>query len=68
MVCPVEIAVEKQLGLVNKLISRKWVSRTIVRAKRWCITTSKWTAVGAISTRRMGYWVNMDTAYITCNE
>jgi isoleucyl-tRNA synthetase len=66
---PVEIAVEKQLGLVNKSdievlgiekfnkACRDFVYNNIAMDQGW----------GAF-TRRMGYWVDMDKAYITCTN
>ena len=66
---PVEIAVEKQLGLVNKseievmgidkfnATCREFVYSNIERDMGW-----------GEFTKRMGYWVEMDSAYITCTN
>lgn len=66
---PVEIAVEKQLGLVNKseieimgidkfnATCREFVYSNIERDMGW-----------GEFTKRMGYWVDMKTAYVTCTN
>lgn len=66
---PVEIAVEKQLGLVNKseievmgidkfnATCRDFVYSNIERDMGW-----------GEFTKRMGYWVDMKTAYVTCTN
>lgn len=66
---PVEIAVEKQLGLVNKseievmgidkfnAACREFVFSNIERDMGW-----------GDFTKRMGFWVDMNSAYITCTN
>ena len=66
---PVEIAVEKQLGLVNKseievmgidkfnATCREFVFSNIERDMGW-----------GDFTKRMGFWVDMNSAYITCTN
>jgi len=66
---PVEIQVEKQLGFKNKNevlefgidkfneVCKKFVYENIEMDHGWRTLTS-----------RMGYWVDMDTAYITCTN
>jgi isoleucyl-tRNA synthetase len=66
---PVEIAVEKQLGLVNKseievmgiekfnAACREFVFSNIERDMGW-----------GDFTKRMGFWVDMKSAYITCTN
>jgi isoleucyl-tRNA synthetase len=66
---PVEIAVEKELGITNKKqidelgvakfnhACREFVYRNIEQNQGWRELT-----------RRMGYWVDLDNAYITCTN
>jgi isoleucyl-tRNA synthetase len=66
---PVEIAVEKELGITNKKqidelgvakfnhACREFVYRNIEQSDGWRDLT-----------RRMGYWVDLDKAYITCTN
>jgi isoleucyl-tRNA synthetase len=66
---PVEIAVEKELGITNKKqidelgvakfnhACREFVYRNIDQSDGWRDLT-----------RRMGYWVDLDKAYITCTN
>lgn len=66
---PVELAVEKELGLTDKsqietlgvdvfnAACRAMVDRNIAMPEGWRTLTS-----------RMGYWLDMDSAYITCSN
>ncbi|MFN8358818.1 MAG: isoleucine--tRNA ligase [Candidatus Kapaibacterium sp.] len=66
---PVEIAVEKQLGLVNKSdIEKMGVEKFNRACKEMVYNNIKMDGGWSDFTRRMGYWVNMDTAYITCTN
>ncbi|MBK9248723.1 MAG: isoleucine--tRNA ligase [Ignavibacteria bacterium] len=66
---PVEIAVEKQLGLVNKSdIEKMGVEKFNRACKEMVYNNIKMDGGWREFTHRMGFWVNMDTAYITCTN
>ena len=60
---PVELGVEKALGITKEDIGKKI---TVEEYNKACRTdVMKFTSVWENLTRRMGYWVNMDDPYIT---
>ncbi len=60
---PVELGVEKKLGITKEDIGKKI---TIEEYNRTCRTAvMEFTEVWKNLTRKMGYWVNMDDPYIT---
>ncbi|MBL7975541.1 MAG: class I tRNA ligase family protein, partial [Candidatus Kapabacteria bacterium] len=66
---PVEIAVSKQLGLLNRKDIEKYGIDRYNKACRDLVyehinMDGGWRTL----TRRMGYWVDMDSAYITCTN
>ncbi len=66
---PVEIAVSKQLGLLNRKEIEKYGIDRYNKACRDLVyehinMDGGWRTL----TRRMGYWVDMDSAYITCTN
>ena len=63
---PVELGVEKKLGITKEDIGR---SISIEEYNRTCReAVMEFTDVWENLTRRMGYWVNMDDPYITYNN
>ncbi len=66
---PVEIAVEKQLGLINKSdIEKMGVEKFNRACKELVYSNIKMEGGWRDFTRRMGYWVDMDAAYVTCTN
>lgn len=66
---PVEIAVEKQLGLADKAdIERYGMDKFNKTCKEFVYHNIEMDMGWKYLTERMGYWVNMDTAYITCTN
>ena len=60
---PVELGVEKALGITKEDIGKKITVEEYNKACR--ADVMKFTGVWENLTRRMGYWVNMDDPYIT---
>ena len=60
---PVELGVEKALGITKEDIGKKITVEEYNKACR--ADVMKFTGVWENLTRRMGYWVNMDAPYIT---
>ncbi|MDE7069400.1 MAG: isoleucine--tRNA ligase [Alistipes sp.] len=60
---PVELGVEKKLGITKEDIGRKISVEEYNRACREAVM--EFTGMWEDLTRRMGYWVNMDDPYIT---
>ena len=60
---PVELGVEKALGITKEDIGKKITVEDYNKACRTDVM--KFTSVWENLTRRMGYWVNMDDPYIT---
>ena len=66
---PVEIAVQKQLGLVHKSdVERLGVERFNAACKEFVYKNIEMSGGWGAFTARMGYWVDMDAAYITCTN
>jgi len=67
---PVEIAVEKTLGLTNKpMIEKFGVDKFNQACKDYVYNTINQQEYGWNAfTRRSGYWVDMDKAYVTCTN
>ena len=63
---PVELGVEKKLGITKEDIGRKISIEEYNRTCREAVM--EFTDVWENLTRRMGYWVNMDDPYITYNN
>ena len=66
---PIEIAVEKKLGLTyKKQIEEYGIDRFNAECKKlveyYIETDQGWRAL----TQRMGYWIDLDNAYITCSN
>ncbi len=66
---PIEIAVEKKLGLTyKKQIEEYGIDKFNAECKKlveyYIETDQGWRAL----TRRMGYWIDLDNAYITCSN
>ena len=60
---PVELGVEKKLGITKEDIGKKISIETYNRTCREAVM--EYTGVWEDLTRKMGYWVNMDDPYIT---
>lgn len=66
---PVEIAVEKQLGLVNKSeIEVMGIDRFNATCRDFVYSNIERDMGWGEFTKRMGYWVDMKTAYVTCTN
>ncbi len=66
---PVEIAVEKQLGLTDKADIEKYgLEKFNAVCKDFVYKNIEMDLGWKYLTQRMGYWVNMDNAYITCTN
>ena len=66
---PVEIAVEKQLGLVNKSeIEEMGIDKFNATCREFVLSNIDRDMGWGEFTKRMGYWVDMNTAYITCTN
>ena len=64
---PVEIAVEKQLGLKDKSeIDTYGIDKFNATCKEFVYQNIEMDLGWTYLTKRMGYWVDMSTAYITC--
>jgi isoleucyl-tRNA synthetase len=63
---PVEIEVEKELKLESKEDIERYGVEAFIEKCRASVFTYKdeWDAL----TRRMGYWIDLDSAYITCTN
>jgi len=63
---PVEIEVEKQLGITNKSEIKDYgVEKYNVACRN---SVFKYTDMWENMTRRMGYWLRLDNAYVTCTN
>ncbi len=66
---PVEIAVEKELGLKNKAeIEEYGIEKFNQKCKEFVYRNIEMDMGWKYLTKRMGYWVDMDKAYITCTN
>lgn len=66
---PVEIAVEKQLGLVNKSeIDMMGIDKFNAACREFVFSNIERDMGWGEFTKRMGFWVDMDSAYITCTN
>ena len=66
---PVEIAVEKELGLKNKAdIVDYGIDKFNAECKKFVYKNIEMDLGWRYLTKRMGYWVDLDTAYITCTQ
>lgn len=66
---PVEIAVEKELGLTNKAdIERYGIDNFNRECKKFVYKNIEMDQGWRYLTDRMGYWVDLDSAYITCTN
>ncbi|MGE5479049.1 MAG: isoleucine--tRNA ligase [Chloroflexota bacterium] len=66
---PVEIAVEKQLGLKDKSeIEVYGIDKFNAKCREFVYKNIEMDEGWRTLTRRMGYWVDMDKAYITCTN
>lgn len=66
---PVEIAVEKQLGFSNKSDIEKFgIDKFNAVCKKFVYDNIEKDAGWGYLTERMGYWVNLKEAYITCTQ
>lgn len=66
---PVEIAVEKQLGLNSKKDIEKYgIDRFNKECKKFVYENIEKDQGWRSLTERMGYWVDLDSAYITCTN
>jgi isoleucyl-tRNA synthetase len=66
---PVEIAVEKQLGLADKADIEKYgMDKFNKTCKEFVYHNIEMDLGWRTLTKRMGYWVDMNTAYITCTN
>lgn len=63
---PVEIEVEKQLGIKNKSEIKDFGVEKYNKACRESVFT--YTDMWEKMTRRMGYWIRLDNAYVTCTN
>ena len=63
---PVEIEVEKELGIKNKSEIKDYGVEKYNEACRNSVF--RYTDIWERMTRRMGYWVNLDDAYVTCTN
>lgn len=66
---PVEIAMEKQLGLKDKEDIEKYgIEKFNAECKSFVYKNIEMDHGWGYLTKRMGYWVNLDEAYITCTN
>jgi len=66
---PVEIAVEKELGLGNKSEIEKFgIDNFNKKCREFVYKNIEMDLGWRTLTRRMGYWLNLDEAYITCTN
>jgi len=66
---PVEIAVEKELGITNKKqIDELGVEAFNKKCREFVYTNIEQNQGWRELTRRMGYWLDMDNPYITCTN
>jgi len=66
---PVEIAVEKQLGLVNKSeIEQMGIDKFNAACREFVFSNIERDMGWGEFTQRMGFWVDMNSAYITCTN
>ncbi|MFP4543610.1 MAG: isoleucine--tRNA ligase [Candidatus Kapaibacterium sp.] len=66
---PVEIQVEKELGLKNKAdVEAYGIDRFNAECKKFVYKNIDMDLGWGYLTRRMGYWLNLDEAYITCTN
>jgi isoleucyl-tRNA synthetase len=67
---PIELAVEQQLGIVNKreIETRYGIDRFNQACKELVWRHIEMEGGWRSLTRRMGYWIDMDRAYITCSN
>jgi isoleucyl-tRNA synthetase len=66
---PVEIAVEKELGLKDKADIEKYgIEKFNKQCKQFVYKNIEMDMGWKYLTQRMGYWVDLDTAYITCTN
>lgn len=66
---PVEIAVEKQLGLVNKSeIEQMGIDTFNATCREFVFSNIERDMGWGEFTQRMGFWVDMNSAYITCTN
>ena len=66
---PVEIAMEKQLGLKDKEDIEKYgIEKFNAQCKELVYKNIEMDLGWGYLTKRMGYWVNLDEAYITCTN
>lgn len=66
---PVELAVEKELGITNKSqIDELGITKFNEACKDFVYRNISMDDGWRTLTRRMGYWIDMDTAYITCTN
>ena len=66
---PVEIAVEKELGLTNKADIEKYGIDNFNReCKKFVYKNIEMDLGWRYLTDRMGYWADLDSAYITCTN
>jgi isoleucyl-tRNA synthetase len=66
---PVEIAVEKQLGLVNKSeIEVMGIDKFNAKCREFVFSNIERDMGWGEFTNRMGFWVDMKSAYITCTN
>ncbi|MCS6808926.1 MAG: isoleucine--tRNA ligase, partial [Bacteroidota bacterium] len=66
---PVELAVEKQLGLANKQeIERIGIAKFNSECRKFVYTNIEQNQGWRELTQRMGYWLDLDNPYITCTN
>jgi len=66
---PVEIAVEKELGFSNKSDIEKYgIEKFNAECKKFVYKNIDMDLGWRYLTRRMGYWIDLDSAYITCTN
>jgi isoleucyl-tRNA synthetase len=66
---PVEISVEKNLGLKNKAdVEAYGVDKFNAECKKFVYHNIEMDQGWSYLTRRMGYWLDLDSAYITCTQ
>lgn len=66
---PVEIAMEKELGLKDKAeVVEYGIARFNAKCKEFVYKNIEMDQGWRYLTRRMGYWLDLDSAYITCTN
>ncbi len=66
---PVEIAVQKQLGLVHKSdVEQFGIEKFNAACKEFVTKNIEMSGGWSAFTERMGYWVDMNSAYVTCTN